>query len=96
MAIIILGLLSILANIPLTHQFDYVECFSYSSGKGIRAEVVEDACIPAYLWGYLAGFLVFVNTLLPALLQILMNGYIIKVLIGLKIKQAGAYVGKSS
>ena len=93
-AIITLGLISILANIPLAHQFNYVECYLPTGGKGIRIEVADDACIPAYLKGYLAGFTVFLNTLLPAFLQILMNAYIIKVMISLQLTKAGGNVGK--
>ena len=90
---IVMGLLSILANIPLIHQFNYVKCNSFAWGRGIRAVVAEEACVAAYLWVYMAGFIVALNTLLPAVLQILMNAYIINVLCQLKRKKVSGNIG---
>ena len=85
---------SILANIPLIMQFDYLPCTTFESGEsGIRIEVAESACLPAYLWGYLSGFLLGINVLLPAIIQILMNAYIIKVLVQFK-KHKTIAIGK--
>ena len=91
-----MGVAAILANIPLTQQFNYVKCKTYTGmgSDGIKVEVAASACEPTYLWGYLTGFLVGLNTLLPAILQILMNAYIIKVLVELKKRKGSVTIGK--
>ena len=89
--ITILGVVSIVVNIPLIHQFKYTKCHSFMA-EGIKAEVAPSACEPSYLWGYLTGFTLVTNTLLPATTQILMNAYIIKVLVGMKRRRAAGRV----
>ena len=96
--VVILGVLSILSNLPLTMQFDYVPCENQLmrfGEPGIRIEVTKSACIPAYLWGYLSGVVLGINVFVPAIIQILMNGYIITVVVKQKARKSnGAVIGK--
>ena len=90
---VVMAVVSVLANIPLTQQFEYKKCIGYTS-EGLKVEVAPAACETSYLWGYLTGFLVGINTLLPAVLQISMNGYIVMVLVRLR-KRKGTTVGET-